>query len=146
MQVKFIAMVGIAMSVSCSAFAQGSAGGTAGSTNAAVSGQSAGANSAPTQPGITPGSSNPAGTNGELGNPGFQHPNTGVAPQTPGVNSAGTANATGRTAAGGANIANRGRPPAGVGVGGPNTHDPPDTIDRENRELDKKLNNICRGC
>ena len=132
-----IAAVAAALAVSQAAWAQssGGAGGTsggtagtggnaastAGSSSAAVSGQSLGAGNVPTQPGITPGSSNSGGVNGGLGIP----------QQAPGTNSLGTANSGGG---------------ATVGHSNPDRPGSLDVTDPLQKDVDKKMNGICRGC
>ena len=119
----------------------GNAASTAGTSSAAVSGQSLGAGNVPTQPGITPGSSNPGGVNGGLGN-------SGIPQQAPGTNSLGTANsaggATGGGAAGGSAGTTVGR--SSVDVTGPNKPGSLDVTDPLQKQVDKKINGICRGC
>ena len=72
----------------------------------------------------TAGASNPAGVNGGLGN-------AGVPQQTPGTNSLGTANSGGG---------------ATVGHSSPDRPGSLDVTDPLQKEVDKKMNGICRGC
>jgi hypothetical protein len=132
-----IAAIAAAFALSQPAFAQtsggasggavgtgGSAASTAGTSGAGASGQSLGAGSVPTQPGVTPGSSNPGGVNGALGN-------SGLSRQAPGTNSLGAANSGGG---------------ATVGQANPDKPGSLDVIDPLQKEVDKKMNGICRGC
>jgi hypothetical protein len=127
----------------------GNAASTAGTSNAAISGQSLGAGNVPSQPGLAPGQSNPAGVNGGLGNTGIPQQqtgqqSTGVPPQTPGVNSAGTANGSGGAAAGGSRGTTVGR--SNNNITGPNNPGSADVTDPLQKEVDKKMNGVCRGC
>ncbi len=118
----------------------GNAASTAGTSSAAVSGQSLGAGNVPSQPGITPGSSNPGGVNGGLGIP----------QQAPGTNSLGTASSAGSGATGGGGSAGGSRGTtvgrSSVDVTGPNKPGSLDVTDPLQKEVDKKINGICRGC
>lgn len=128
-----------------------SAGGGAAGTGSAVGSPPAGSAGAGTAgvSGVPIGPGSAGGTNNSVNDPSGAG-NAARASQTPGTNSAGTANSVGTPAP-----ASSGRAaPATRAAGGSSVTGPDTKVDRntdaavaaENRKLDRMIKNICRGC
>ena|ERR1700731_885915 len=119
----------------------GSAGSAVGSPNAGSAGAgSAGVNGVPSGPANAGGLNNSGNDPSGAGNSGKV-----VSEPPPGTNGAGTANSSGSPATGSSMTTGSAGSRAGTAATGPQTKGDA-ALDRENRDIDRKLKSICRGC
>lgn len=125
----------------------GGASGPSGGTGSAVGSPNAGSAGAGTQgvSGVPSGPANAGGLNNSGNDPSGAGNSSKLAmPPAPGTNSAGTANSSGSSVTTGSSATTR-RAPAGISATGPQTRGDA-AIDAENKEVDRKVKSICRGC